>query len=88
VFAIWGSRNGSVGIATGLLVLFPAGTKDSSPLYRVQTGFGAHPASYLTSTTDFSSGVKRQEREADHSSPSSAEIKNDGAIPPLHHMPL
>jgi hypothetical protein len=27
--------------------------------------------------------VKRQVREADHSSPSNAEVKNDGAIPPL-----
>jgi hypothetical protein len=25
-------------------------------------------------------------READHSPPSSAEVKNDGAIPPLPHM--
>jgi hypothetical protein len=29
-------------------------------------------------------GVKRPGREADRSAPSSAEIKNDGAIPPLH----
>jgi hypothetical protein len=28
-------------------------------------------------------GVKPQGREADYSPPSSAEIKNDGAIPPL-----
>jgi hypothetical protein len=28
-------------------------------------------------------GVKRQGLEADNSSPSSAEVKNDGAIPPL-----
>jgi hypothetical protein len=31
----------------------------------------------------FSPGVKRQGREADHSPPSSAEVKKDGAIPPL-----
>jgi hypothetical protein len=31
-------------------------------------------------------GVKRQGHEADHSSPSSAEVKNGGAIPPLPHM--
>jgi hypothetical protein len=30
--------------------------------------------------------VKRPEREADHSPPSSAEVKNGGAIPPLPHM--
>jgi hypothetical protein len=28
-------------------------------------------------------GVMRSERQADHSSPSSAEVKNDGALPPL-----
>jgi hypothetical protein len=33
-----------------------------------------------------SSGVKRQGREADHSPPSSAEVKNGRAIPPLSHM--
>jgi hypothetical protein len=31
-------------------------------------------------------GVKRLGREADDSSPSGAEIKNGGAIPPLRHM--
>jgi hypothetical protein len=30
-----------------------------------------------------SPGVKRQGRETDHSPPSSAEVKNGGAIPPL-----
>jgi hypothetical protein len=30
-------------------------------------------------------GVKGLGREADHSPPSSAEVKNDGAIPPLSH---
>jgi hypothetical protein len=27
--------------------------------------------------------IRRQRRETDHSIPSSAEVKNDGAIPPL-----
>jgi hypothetical protein len=31
------------------------------------------------------SGMKRQGREADHSSLYSAEVKNGGAIPPLHN---
>jgi hypothetical protein len=31
-------------------------------------------------------GVKRTEREADHSPPSSAEVKNGGAILPLLHV--
>jgi hypothetical protein len=46
-------------------------------LYSVQTGSGAHPASYPW-------GVKRPGRDADHSPPSSAEVKNGGAIPELH----
>jgi hypothetical protein len=29
--------------------------------------------------------IKPPEREANHSHPSSAETKNDGDIPPLHH---
>jgi hypothetical protein len=33
-----------------------------------------------------SPGVKRQGREADHSPPFSAEVKNGGAIPPIPHM--
>jgi hypothetical protein len=35
-----------------------------------------------------SPGVKQQEREADRSSPSSAEVKNGGALPSLLHVPL
>jgi hypothetical protein len=34
-----------------------------------------------------SPGAKRQRREADHSPPSCAEVKNGGAMPPLSHMP-
>jgi hypothetical protein len=44
--------------------------------HRVQTGSGAHPASYPMGTRDFSVGVKREGREVDHSPPSSAEIEN------------
>jgi hypothetical protein len=32
-----------------------------------------------------SPGVKRPGREADRSPPTSAEVKKDGFIPPLHH---
>jgi hypothetical protein len=35
---------------------------------------------------DLSSGVKRSGREANRSPPSSAEVKNGGAIPPLPPM--
>jgi hypothetical protein len=39
---------------------------------RVQTGSGAHPASYPMGTRD----IKWLRSEADHSPPSSAEVKN------------
>jgi hypothetical protein len=46
--------------------------------YRVQTCFGVHPASYPIGTGwgALSSRAKRPGREADHSLPSSAEVKN------------
>jgi hypothetical protein len=40
-----------------------------------QTVSGAHPASYSWVPGAFSLGLKRQRREADHSPPSSAEVK-------------
>jgi hypothetical protein len=52
----------------------------------VQIGFGTNSASYPISTEGHYPGVKRPMREADHSPPTSAEVKNDGAIPPLPHM--
>jgi hypothetical protein len=33
-----------------------------------------------------SQGVKRQRREADHSPPSNAKVKNGGAIPSVPHI--
>jgi hypothetical protein len=36
-------------------------------------------------TGDCYPGVKRQQREADHSSPPGTEVKNNGAIPSLSH---
>jgi hypothetical protein len=44
-------------------------------LYIVQTGSGVHPASYPVATGVSLPGIKRQEREADHSPPTSAEVK-------------
>jgi hypothetical protein len=43
--------------------------------HRVQNGSGAHPASYPMGTRALSPEVKRLEREADHSPPSSAKVK-------------
>jgi hypothetical protein len=42
--------------------------------HRVQNGSGAHPASYPIA---LSLGVKQPGRGADHSNPSSAEVKNE-----------
>jgi hypothetical protein len=47
-----------------------------SPFYTLQTGSGVHPASYTMGTAVFSPGVKQLGREADHSSPTSDEVKN------------
>jgi hypothetical protein len=44
-------------------------------LHVVQTGTGVHPTSYRTGTRGFSPGIKRLEREADHSPPARAEVK-------------
>jgi hypothetical protein len=44
--------------------------------HRVQSGSGAHPASYPIGTRGSFSAVKRPGRETDHSPPSSAEVKN------------
>jgi hypothetical protein len=56
----------------------PGRAKDSSPSTCVQTGSGAHPASCPMGTGSLLLGVKRgQGRDADHSPPSSAEVKNE-----------
>jgi hypothetical protein len=57
-----------------------------SPLHSVQTSSGAYPMSTGASLSRFPPGVKRSGREADHSPPSNAEVKNGGAVPPLPRM--
>jgi hypothetical protein len=76
------SGHGSVGIALGYVlddrgsrVRFSAGAGNFSLHHRVQNGSVAHPASYPRDKRVFSLGVKRPGREADHSPPSSAEVK-------------
>jgi hypothetical protein len=63
-----------------------------SLLHMVQTGFGAHSASYPMGTRGFSLGVMHQEHEADHSPPSSAEVKITwiyaSILPSLHGVVL
>jgi hypothetical protein len=57
-------------------VRVPIGAENFSPNHRVQNGSGAHPASYPTGTRGSFPWLKRPGREADHSPPSSAEVKN------------
>jgi hypothetical protein len=56
-------------------VRVPAGAGNFSLHHLVQTGSGAHPAFYQMCTGALSLGIKRPGREADHSPPSSAEVK-------------
>jgi hypothetical protein len=56
--------------------------------YRVQTGSEAYPDSYPTSKGALSLEEKRSGREANHSPPSSAEVKNAWSYtstPPIRH---
>jgi hypothetical protein len=71
------SRDSSVGIDLGYGlddrgsgVRFPAGAGNFSLHHRIQNGSGVHPDSYPMDKRASFSG-----READHSPPSSAEIK-------------
>jgi hypothetical protein len=64
-------------------VRFPAAAKHFSLLRSVQTDCGAHQPPAQLVPRALSLGVKRPGRETDHSPPSSADVKNDGAIPPL-----
>jgi hypothetical protein len=50
-------------------------------LHTAQTGSGAHPASVR-----YPRGPRLKGCEAGHSPPSSAEVKNGGALPPHLHM--
>jgi hypothetical protein len=73
---VWMSRGSSVGIETGYVlddrgsgVRFPAVAKNFSLLHRVQP-----PIQWVLGAP--SPGLKRPEREADHSLPSNADVKN------------
>jgi hypothetical protein len=63
----------------------PSRTKRFSLQRYFHTGSGAHSASYTMGTGVVSLGVKWLGHEADHSPPSSTQVKN-GAIPPLPRM--
>jgi hypothetical protein len=80
------SRDSSVGIATG----YELNGLDSIPgkgkiLFSLSTEFT--PAlDLIQPPIQWLSGVKRLGPEAEYSPPSSAEVKNGGAIPPLSHV--
>jgi hypothetical protein len=58
-------------------------------LYSTPPRSALEPTQLPTELTSMviSPGLKRMDREADHSPPSSGEANNCGAIPPLVHMP-
>jgi hypothetical protein len=68
------------------------GLRDGRPGFYSRFSTASRPALWPTQPPiqwvpgTLSPGVKRQGREADHSPPSSAEVKNDGATPPLPHV--
>jgi hypothetical protein len=70
------SRDSSVGIVSGyrlddqmIGVRFPVWAGNFSLHHRVQTGSGAHPASYTIDIEGCFPGVKRPGCEADHPPP-------------------
>jgi hypothetical protein len=63
-------------------VWVPAEAGNFSLHHRVQTGSGAHPASYPLGTKDSFPGVKHPAREADHS-PHLVSIRLREVVPPL-----
>jgi hypothetical protein len=65
-------------------VRFLVASRIYSLLYSVQTVSRVHLASYLVGDRIVLSRLKRPGRQAKHSPPSSAEVKN-GVLPPLLH---
>jgi hypothetical protein len=84
------SQGGSVGTGTGYGLdgrgLIPGREKRFFLLHSVQNGSGAQSASYPMDTGCSFPGGEPTGREADHSPPSSADVKNGGVITSLPHM--
>jgi hypothetical protein len=59
--------------------------KDISLVHSGHAGSSAQPA-YQCVPVKISPWIKRLGRDADHPSPTSAEIKKSGSMPPLHYM--
>jgi hypothetical protein len=83
------SQDSSVSIVTGLKLdgqcLTLGRGKSVSLLHSIQTSSGGHSASQPMATGGSFPEVKQPGFEGDHSTPSSAKVKNGGAIPPLPH---
>jgi hypothetical protein len=78
-------RDGSVGIATDYRFDYRQGQGYLfSIASRPTLGRPQPPIQFVPGA--LSRGVRRPGREADHSPPSSAEVKNGAAIPPLLHV--
>jgi hypothetical protein len=60
--------------------------QDFSLLHSIQINSVAYPTSCPMGIRGSFPRLKRQERDADHSPPCSAEVKKSGAIPSLPHM--
>jgi hypothetical protein len=73
------------------VVRFLASVLHFSVFHIVEISSGARPAFYPKATSGVEGGsspeVKRSRREADHSSPTNAEVEIGGAIPLVPHMP-
>jgi hypothetical protein len=83
---VFGERDSSVLTATGYGLdsrgSIPGTDKSFSLFYSVLIGRGTHPAYYPMGTEGSFPGSKVTET---HSRPSTSEVKNGGAIPPLSH---
>jgi hypothetical protein len=82
------SRDSSVGVVTAWAawVRFPAGAKFFSAPQRPDRLWGASILLSNGYRGEISPEVKRPGREADHLLPSTAEVKDGGAIPPFPHV--
>jgi hypothetical protein len=69
-------------------VRFPAGAGNFSLHHRSQNGSGAHPISYPMGTGVSFPGGKVAGHEADHSPPSSADVKNAWSYTSTHPIRL
>jgi hypothetical protein len=84
----WGAQSVQC-LATDLTagVRSPTEAEEFSSNLCVQTGSGARPASYTMGTGgSYPGGKARPGPDADHSPPYSAEVKKEGAIPPVAQM--